>query len=61
MNEERWNELFKEIRQEYRKEILYRPFNPENWSMLKDAYLKFIKNVDELTEVYNSDNIKKEK
>jgi len=58
MNKEKWNELFLQYCKESCSKMGKMGYvvNPADWPQMKAAHLEFIKNVDELTEVFNLEN-----
>lgn len=57
MTKEKWQESFdKEWFKANIEAGKLMEHNPENWEIYKDILLKFVKDVDQATEVYNMEN-----
>ena len=57
MTKEQWQtHAFKIIENYYGKVIGTTVVSQDNWHMYKSALIEYIKNIDDLTEVYNMEN-----
>lgn len=56
MNKNKWHEIFLEEINTYQNDSISISVGPENWHEEKRKLLKFVKNVDQATEVYNLEN-----
>lgn len=56
MTKEKWLQCWTENMHKLEKDYVSMTSSPEQWTIYRNAVLRWVKNNDELTEIYNLEN-----